>query len=67
MTEHHVYKYGFVLQGTSSVITYFLFKASDDLLKLFALCHFFEVYFIASHYIGFFYGRHTSRLPNPKK
>lgn len=53
-----VAKLGFMIQGTSSIITFFLFKSSDDMLKLFALCRFFEVYFIASHYIGFFYGRY---------
>ena len=50
--------YGFLIQGTSSVLTFFLFKSSDDILKLFALCRFFEVYFIVPHYIGFFYGRY---------
>lgn len=59
MTEHSVSKIGFMLQGTSSVMTYFLFKSSDDILKFFALCRFFEVYFIASHYVGFFYGRYN--------
>jgi hypothetical protein len=53
-----VARVGFLIQGTSSIITFFLFKSSDDMLKLFALCRFFEVYFIASHYIGFFYGRY---------
>jgi hypothetical protein len=51
--------YGFLLQGTSSVLTYFMFKASDDILKFFALCRFFEIYFIASHYVGFFYSRYV--------
>jgi hypothetical protein len=53
----NVAKTGFLIQGASSIITFFLFKASDDILKLFALCRFFEVYFIASHYYGFLYGR----------
>jgi hypothetical protein len=53
-----VAKYGFVIQGMSSVITFFLFKASDDMLKLFAVCRFFEIYFIVPHYTGFFYGRY---------
>ena len=53
-----VAKYGFIIQGTSSIITFFLFKASDDMLKLFAVCRFFEIYFIVPHYTGFFYGRY---------
>jgi hypothetical protein len=51
-------KMGFLLQGTSSIITFFLFKSSDDILKLFALCRFFEIYFIVPHYVGFFYSRY---------
>lgn len=57
--EKKIATYGFLIQGTSSIITFFLFKASDDILKLFALCRFFEVYFIVPHYIGFFYGRYV--------
>ncbi len=57
--EKNVATYGFIIQGTSSIITFFLFKSSDDMLKLFALCRFFEVYFIVPHYIGFFYGRYV--------
>ena len=49
---------GFAIQGTSSILTYFMFKSSDDILKLFARCRFFEVYFIIPHYIGFFYSRY---------
>jgi hypothetical protein len=54
----HVAKYGFIIQGASSVITFFLFKSSNDMLKLFAACRFFEIYFIVPHYTGFFYGRY---------
>ena len=54
--------YGFIIQGSSSIITYFLFKASDDMLKLFALCRFFELYFIVPHYIGYIYGRYISTV-----
>lgn len=50
---------GFILQGISSISTYFLFKSSDDILKLFALCRFFEIYFIVPHYIGYFYSRYV--------
>jgi len=57
--QKDVATYGFMIQGTSSIITFFLFKSSDDMLKLFALCRFFEVYFIVPHYIGFFYGRYV--------
>eukprot|EP00931_Biecheleriopsis_adriatica_P007817 TRINITY_DN109070_c0_g1_i1.p1 TRINITY_DN109070_c0_g1~~TRINITY_DN109070_c0_g1_i1.p1 ORF type:complete len:536 (+),score=100.70 TRINITY_DN109070_c0_g1_i1:92-1699(+) len=53
--------YGFLLQGASSITTYFLFKRSDDMLKLFALCRFFEVYFIVPHLVGLFYGRFLMR------
>ena len=58
--------YGFAIQGCSSVITYFLFKGSDDILKLFARCRFFEIYFIAPHYVGFFHSRYiiTKTLSN---
>ena len=56
--QRQVAQYGFIIQGTSSIITFFLFKASDDILKLFALCRFFEIYFIVPHYVGFFYGRY---------
>jgi hypothetical protein len=59
LNDKNVATYGFVIQGTSSIITFFLFKSSDDMLKLFALCRFFEVYFIVPHYIGFFYGRYV--------
>ena len=47
----NIVMYGFIIQGTSSIITFFLFKASDDMLKLFALCRFFELYFIVPHYM----------------
>jgi hypothetical protein len=56
--HRHIARYGFIIQGTSSIITFFLFKASDDMLKLFAVCRFFEIYFIVPHYTGFFYGRY---------
>ena len=56
--SEHVAKYGFIIQGMSSVITFFLFKSSNDMLKLFAVCRFFEIYFIVPHYTGFFYGRY---------
>ena len=49
---------GFVIQGVSSILTYFLFKSSDDILKLFALCRFFEIYFMAPHYVGYFHSRY---------
>ena len=57
---------GFAIQGCSSIITYFMFKGSDDTLKTFACCRFFEIYFIAPHYIGFFHSRYliTKTLPN---
>ena len=48
---------GFLLQGTSSILTYFMFKQSDEILKLFALCRFFELYFIVPHYVGYFNSR----------
>ena len=48
---------GFTMQAFSSLSTYFLFKASDDILKTFALCRFFEIYFIAPHYVGYFVSR----------
>ena len=54
----HVAKYGLIIQGTSSIITFFLFKSSNDMLKIFAACRFFEIYFIVPHYTGFFYGRY---------
>ena len=50
---------GFLIQSLSSIITYFIFKGSDDILKLFALCRFFEIYFIVPHYIGFFNSRYV--------
>lgn len=49
---------GFLIQATSSILTYFLFKSSDDILKMFALCRFFEIYFIVPHYVGFFNSRY---------
>jgi hypothetical protein len=52
--------YGFALQGLSSVLTYFMFKASDNILMLFSLCRFFEIYFIAPHYVGYFYSRYLN-------
>lgn len=65
LAPKNVGKYGFAIQATSSVCTYFLFKASDDILKLFALCRFFEIYFIAPHYLGYFYGRYTITKETP--
>ena len=50
--------FGFLLQGTSSILTFFLFKSSDEILKLFALCRFFELYFIVPHYVGYFNSRY---------
>jgi len=44
---------GFLIQGSSAIITNLLFKESNELLKLFALCRFFEIYFIVPHYIGY--------------
>ena len=35
-----------------------MFKQSDEILKLFALCRFFEIYFIVPHYIGYFNSRY---------
>ena len=57
---------GFLMQGCSSIVTYFMFKGSDDILKIFAHCRFFEIYFISPHYIGFFHSRYliTKTLPN---
>lgn len=57
---------GFAIQGCSSIMTYFMFKGSDDILKIFARCRFFEIYFIAPHYVGFFHGRYliTKTLSN---
>lgn len=57
-TSRDVAVAGFAMQGTSSILTYFLFKSSDDILKTFALSRFFELYFIAPHYVGFFYSRY---------
>jgi len=57
---NNVTRRGFLLQGCSSIITFFLFKASDDMLMLFARCRFFELYFIAPHYIGYFVSRYQS-------
>jgi hypothetical protein len=61
--------FGFAIQGCSSIMTYFMFKGSDDILKIFARCRFFEIYFIAPHYVGFFHGRYliTKTLPNYEK
>ena len=53
-TTYDVGLCGFLIQGVSSVTTYFIFKGSDDILKLFAQCRFFELYFIVPHYVGFF-------------
>jgi hypothetical protein len=55
---------GFGIQGMSSISTYFLFKSSDDILKLFARCRFFEVYFIIPHYVGFFHTRYVRFCQN---
>jgi len=49
--------YACVMQGASSICTYFIFRSSDDILKFFAACRFFEVYFIAPHLVGAIYGR----------
>jgi len=49
--------YACVMQGASSVCTYFIFRSSDDILKFFAACRFFEVYFIAPHLVGAIYSR----------
>lgn len=61
--------FGFAIQGCSSIMTYFMFKGSVDILKTFARCRFFEIYFIAPHYVGFFHGRYliTKTLPNYEK
>lgn len=42
-----------LLQAASAIINYFVFKGSDDILKLFAVCRFFELYFIIGHLHGF--------------
>lgn len=57
-TDKETATIGFVIQGISSILTYFLFKSSNDILKLFALCRFFEIYFIVPHYVGFFHSRY---------
>jgi len=44
--------YACLMQGASSISTYFIFRSSDDILKFFAACRFFEVYFIAPHLVG---------------
>lgn len=49
---------GFIIQGTSSIATYFLFRNSNEILKLFAFCRFFELYFIVPHYVGYFHSRY---------
>merc|ERR1719277_2190491 len=46
-----------LMQGGSSISTYFIFRSSDDILKFFAACRFFEVYFIAPHLVGAIYSR----------
>lgn len=51
-TQKNVAVYGFILQGCMAVITNLLFKEYNELLKLFAICRFFEIYFIVPHYIG---------------
>lgn len=53
-TPKEVATLGFLLQGSSSVMTFFAFKASINVLKVNALCRFFEIYFIAPHYVAFF-------------
>jgi len=60
---------GFLIQAISSISTYFLFKSSDDILKIFALCRFFEIYFIVPHYVGFFNSRYivTQNTSNNSK
>jgi hypothetical protein len=57
-TDKETATIGFILQGISSISTYFLFKSSDDILKLFALCRFFEIYFVVPHYVGYFHSRY---------
>merc|ERR1719284_1495952 len=49
--------YATLMQGGSSISTYFIFRSSDDILKFFAACRFFEVYFIAPHLVGAIYAR----------
>merc|ERR1712190_638618 len=49
--------YACLMQGASSISTYFIFRSSDDILKFFAACRFFEVYFIAPHLVGAVYAR----------
>merc|ERR1712039_165475 len=49
--------YACLMQGASSISTYFIFRSSDDILKFFAACRFFEIYFIAPHLVGATYGR----------
>merc|ERR1712232_1482100 len=49
--------YACLMQGASSISTYFIFRSSDDILKFFAACRFFEVYFIAPHLVGAIYAR----------
>jgi len=49
--------YACLMQGASSISTYFIFRSSDDILKFFAACRFFEIYFIAPHLVGSIYAR----------
>lgn len=52
---------GFLIQGSSAIITNLLFKESNEMLKLFALCRFFEIYFIVPHYIGYINSIYNSK------
>jgi len=65
-TTKEISTYGFAIQGCSSIMTYFMFKGSDEILKTFARCRFFEIYFIAPHYVGFFHSRYliTKTMPD---
>mmetsp|Transcript_20844 Transcript_20844/g.37537 ORF Transcript_20844/g.37537 Transcript_20844/m.37537 type:complete len:536 (+) Transcript_20844:63-1670(+) len=64
-SSEKVARYGFLLQGLSSVTTYFIFRRSDDILKFSARCRFFEVYFVAPHLVGFIYGRYVINAESP--
>jgi len=56
-TPERVGWYACVLQGCSAICTFFYFRSSDDVLKFFAACRFFEIYFIVPHLVGIIYGR----------
>lgn len=66
-TGAKVTTYGIIIQTFFVTVNYFVFRASDDILKVFALTRFFEIYAIAPHLVSFMRSKVTNNEPAVSK